>query len=203
MGADTKPAKAWWEFWIALGGLTIAAFAFWIGWDQFEVANKTYRANALTGFLGRFDDEATRQARTTLVRYQEAVKRLCPVQNPNTCGDDFVKQKTTEYFGYYVYWTVNTKRPADLPLPNGVKTEKFILEVDQSRRRVKNFFESVMVFQRLQLTKREDVAQRWGKSTGVFLRRVWLPVELGQNQALRYGRDDQDQKAESLVKYFE
>jgi hypothetical protein len=82
-------------------------------------------------------------------------------------------------------------------MPPPSSTE-FLRQVDQSRQKIKNFYEDVIVFSEAgQLTRAfqdKVLKARFHRNAGDFLECVWLPVELGQTAALYQGRKDDDSK---------
>jgi hypothetical protein len=144
------------------------------------------------------------KARLTLERYFYLLSgdKISPA--------DLAKQ-TEEYFRSFVYQkatpapgrlTDRTKFGSDRE-----KQEEFLRQVDQSRRRVKNFYEDIVVFTEGRLITnafREKVLKgRFYRNTGDFLECFWLPVELGQNAALYQGRKaDNDKRACQVVDWY-
>jgi hypothetical protein len=118
---------------------------------------------------------------------------------------------TEDYFKSFVY---QKAAPAAGRLADRVKfgsdrekQEDFLRQVDQSRRRVKNFYEDIIVFSEgKRITKafsEKVLTTRFDRNTGDFLECFWLPVELGQNAALYQGRKaDNDRRACQVVDWY-
>ena len=154
--------------------------------------------------LSRFNADEMWKARLTLERYFYLLSgdKISPA--------DLAKQ-TEEYFRSSVY---QKAAPATGRLADRVKfgsdrekQEDFLRQVDQSRHRVKNFYEDIIVFTEGGLitnaVKEKVIKGRFSRNTGDFLECFWLPVELGQNAALYQGRKaDTDERACRVINWY-
>ena len=189
-----------WEAVAALA-VVIAAVAALFAWSQ-SVDTETRQVSS--ELLNRFNADEMWKSRLTLERYFYLLSgdKISPA--------DFSKQ-TEEYFRSSVYQKAAL---ATGRLPDRVKfgsdrekQEEFLRQVDQSRHRVKNFYEDIIVFTEGGLITnavREKVLKgRFSRNTGDFLECFWLPVELGQNAALYQGRKaDTDERACRVVNWY-
>jgi hypothetical protein len=189
-----------WEAVTALGAAIAAGVAVF-AWSQ-SVDTETRQMSS--ELLNRFNADEMWKARLTLERYFYLLSgdKISPA--------DLAKQ-TEEYFRSSVYQkavlapgrlTDRAKFGSDRE-----KQEEFLRQVDQSRRRVKNFYEDIIVFTEGGLITRairERVLKaRFSRNTGDFLECFWLPVELGQNAALYQGRKpDNDERACRVVNWY-
>jgi len=189
-----------WEAATALAAV-IAAGAAVFAWSQ-SVDTETRQISS--ELLDRFNSDEMWKARLTLERYYYLLSG-----DKITPGD--LAKLTEEYFRAFVYQKA-------VPIPGKLadrikfgndreKQEEFLRQVDQSRRRVKNFYEDIIVFTEGRLITnafREKVLKgRFYRNTGDFLECFWLPVELGQNAALYQGRKaDNDKRACQLVDWY-
>lgn len=155
--------------------------------------------------LNEFNSDEMWKARLTLQRYYYLLS------GDKTAPADLARQ-TEDYFKAFVYQKAPppTGRPAaDRSKFGGDrdKQEEFLRQVDQSRQKIKNFYEDVIVFSEnglLTSAFREKVLKtRFYRNAGDFLECFWLPVELGQNAALYQGRkDDNDRRACQVVDWY-
>jgi len=189
-----------WEAVAALGAM-IAAAAAVFAWNQ-SVDTETRQISS--ELLNRFNSDEMWKARLTLERYFYLVSgdKIAPAD---------VAKLTEEYFRSSVYQKV---APPTARLMDRIKfgtdrdkQDDFLRQVDQSRRRVKNFYEDIIVFSEGRLITnafREKVLKgRFYRNTGDFLECFWLPVELGQNAALYQGRKaDNDKRACQVVDWY-
>jgi hypothetical protein len=189
-----------WEAVAALGAVVAAAAAVF-AWSQ-SVDTETRQISS--ELLNRFNSDEMWKARLTLERYYYLVSgdKMTPAD---------LSKLTEEYFKSFVY---QKAAPAAARLTDRVKfgsdkekQEEFLRQVDQSRRRVKNFYEDIIVFSEGRLITnafREKVLKgRFYRNTGDFLECFWLPVELGQNAALYQGRKaDNDKRACHVVDWY-
>jgi hypothetical protein len=176
----------------------VAAVAAWRGTIVTE-------ARRVSGELqNQFNSDDMWKARLTLQRYYYLLS------GDKTAPADLARQ-TEDYFKAFVY----QKAPA----PSGGrsssnrfggdrdKQEEFLRQVDQSRQKIKNFYEDVIVFSEnglLTTAFQEKVLKtRFSRNAGDFLECFWLPVELGQNAALYQGRkEDSDKRACRVVDWY-
>jgi hypothetical protein len=148
-----------------------------------------------TDLFNRFNSDEMWKARLTLERYYNLLSgdKITPAE--------FAKQ-TEEYFKSFVYQkaVLTGGRFADrLKFGNDrEKQEEFFRQLDQSRRRVKNFYEDIMVFTESGLitkTVNERILKaRFQRNTADYLECFWLPVELGQSAALYQARKPETDK---------
>ena len=189
-----------WEAVLALGAvIAVGAAAF--AWSQ---SVNTEARLVSSELLNRFNSDEMWKARLTLERYFYLLSgdKIPPA--------DLAKQ-TEEYFRSLVY---QKAMPATGRSPDRVKfgsdrdkQEEFLRQVDQSRRRIKNFYEDIIVFTEGKLItnafKEKVLKGRFYRNTGDFLECFWLPVELGQNAALYQGRKpDNDKRACQVVDWY-
>jgi hypothetical protein len=210
--AGTKPIAAFgaaigllrnlkrWEPVTALGA-AIAAGAAVFAWSQ---SVDTESRQISSDLLSRFNSDEMWKARLTLERYYYLLSgdKIAPAD---------LTRLTEEYFKAFVY---QKTVPASGRLADRVKfgsdrekQEEFLRQVDQSRERVKNLYEDIIVFSEGRLvtaTFREKVLKaRFRRNTGDFLECFWLPVELGHNAALYLGRKaDNDKRACQVVDWY-
>jgi hypothetical protein len=152
----------------------------------------------------QFNSDEMWKARLTLERYYYLLG------GDRTAPGDFTRQ-TEDYFKAMVYQKA--------ALPNNRNGERskfgadrdrqddFLRQVDQSRQKIKNFYEDVIVFSEKGLLTdafREKVLKaRFYRNAGDFLECFWLPVELGQKAALYQGRkDDNEKRACQVVNWY-
>jgi hypothetical protein len=177
----------------------IAALAAWRG----TLDTETRRVSG--ELQNQFNSDDMWKARLTLQRYYYLLS------GDKTAPADLARQ-TEDYFKAFVYQKA--------PVPSGGrsgdrnrfggdrdKQEEFLRQVDQSRQKVKNFYEDVIVFSENGLLTRafqEKVLKtRFSRNAGDFLECFWLPVELGQNAALYQGRkEDSDKRACQMVDWY-
>lgn len=155
--------------------------------------------------LNEFNSDDMWKARLTLQRYYYLLS------GDKTAPADLARQ-TEDYFKAFVYQKAPppTGRPAADRSKFGSdrdKQEEFLRQVDQSRQKIKNFYEDVIVFSENGLLTgafREKVLKaRFYRNAGDFLECFWLPVELGQSAALYQGRkDDSDKRACQVVDWY-
>ena len=182
---------------VAVAAAAAAVFA----WGQ-SVDTETRQISS--ELLNRFNSDEMWKARLTLERYYYLLSgdRIAPAD---------LARLTEEYFKSFVYQKV---APAAGRLTDRVKfggdrerQEDFLRQVDQSRSRVKNFYEDIIVFSESRLItnalKEKVLKSRFYRNTGDFLECFWLPVELGQNAALYQGRKaDNDKRACQVVDWY-
>ena len=155
--------------------------------------------------LNEFNSDEMWKARLTLQRYYYLLS------GDKTAPADLARQ-TEDYFKAFVYQKAPppSGRPAADRSKFGSdrdKQEEFLRQVDQSRHKIKNFYEDVIVFSEnglLTSAFREKVLKaRFYRNAGDFLECFWLPVELGQNAALYQGRKyDNDKRACQVVDWY-
>jgi hypothetical protein len=177
----------------------VAAVAAWRGTVDTE-------SRRVSGELhNQFNSDEMWKARLTLQRYYYLLS------GDKTAPADLARQ-TEDYFKAFVY----QKAPAPAGRSSGDrnkfggdrdKQEEFLRQVDQSRQKIKNFYEDVIVFSEnglLTSAFREKVLKaRFYRNAGDFLECFWLPVELGQTAALYQGRkDDNDKRACQVVDWY-
>jgi hypothetical protein len=153
----------------------------------------------------QFNSDEMWKARLTLQRYYYLLS------GDKTAPADLARQ-TEDYFKVFVYQKAPppTGRPAADRSKFGSdrdRQEEFLRQVDQSRQKIKNFYEDVIVFSEnglLTSAFQEKVLKaRFYRNAGDFLECFWLPVELGQNAALYQGRkDDNDRRACQVVDWY-
>jgi hypothetical protein len=186
---------------VAVLGAVVAVGAAAFAWSQ---SAGTEMRQVSSELLSRFNSDEMWKAGLTLERYYYLLA------GDKTTPADLAKL-TEEYFKSFVY---QKAVPAAGRLADRVrfgsdreKQEEFLRQVDQSRRRIKNFYEDVIVFSESRLITsafREKVLKgRFYRNTGDFLECFWLPVELGQNAALYQGRKpDNDKRACQVVDWY-
>jgi hypothetical protein len=177
----------------------IAAVAAWRGAVNIE----TQRVSG--DLFNQFNSDDMWKARLTLQRYYYLLS------GDKTAPADLARQ-TEDYFKAFVYQKSpppTGRQAADRNKFGGDrdKQEEFLRQVDQSRQKIKNFYEDVIVFSESGLLSpafREKVLKgRFYRNAGDFLECFWLPVELGQNAALYQGRkDDTDRRACQVVDWY-
>jgi hypothetical protein len=180
----------------------VAAVAALLAWRG-TVDTETRRVSGQ--LLNEFNSDEMWKARLTLQRYYYLVS------GDKTAPADLARQ-TEDYFKAFVYQ--KSPPPAGRQAQDRNKfgsdrdkQEEFLRQVDQSRQKIKNFYEDVIVFsENGQLTRafQEKVLKaRFYRNAGDFLECFWLPVELGQNAALYQGRkDDSDKRACQVVDWY-
>jgi hypothetical protein len=154
--------------------------------------------------FGRFNSDEMWKARLTLERFYFLLS------GDKATPADLAKQ-TEDYFRSLVYQkaALTGTRSADR-LKFGSdreKQEEFLRQVDQSRGRVKNFYEDIIVFTESGLITKEVneriLKARFQRNTGDYLECFWLPVELGQSAALYQGRKPEtDKRACQVVDWY-
>jgi hypothetical protein len=176
-----------------------AAVAAWRGTVDIE----TRRVSG--ELLNQFNSDDMWKARLTLQRYYYLLS------GDKTAPADLARQ-TEDYFKVFVYQKSpppTGRQAADRNKFGGDrdKQEEFLRQVDQSRQKIKNFYEDVIVFSEnglLTSAFQEKVLKaRFYRNAGDFLECFWLPVELGQNAALYQGRkDDNEKRACQVVDWY-
>jgi hypothetical protein len=152
--------------------------------------------------LDQFNSDEMWKAHLTLERYYYVLS------GDKTAPADLARQ-TEDYFKTFVY------QKAALPSGRGGnkfgsdrdRQEDFLRQVDQSRQKIKNFYEDVIIFSENRLLTnafREKVLKtRFRRNAGDFLECFWLPVELGQSAALYQGRKaDNEKRACQVVDWY-
>ncbi len=176
----------------------VAAVAAWRG----TVDSETRRVSG--ALLNAFNSDDMWRARLTLERYYYLL--LGDKSSPAELA-----RQTEDYFKSLVYLKapLATGRAADRNRfgSDRDKQEDFLRQVDQSRQRIKNFYEDVIVFSDSGLLTsafREKVLKtRFDRNAGDFLECFWLPVELGRNAALYQGRKaDNEKRACQVVDWY-
>lgn len=154
--------------------------------------------------FSRFNSDEMWKARLTLERYYYLLS------GDKSTPAEFAKQ-TEDYFKSFVYQkaVLSGGRSADrLKFGNDrEKQEEFFRQLDQSRRRVKNFYEDIMVFTEGGLITKavnESILKaRFHRNSADYLECFWLPVELGQNAALYQGRKaETDKQACQVIDWY-
>lgn len=154
--------------------------------------------------LNQFNSDEMWKARLTLQRYYYLLS------GDRTPPADLARQ-TEDYFKALVYQKAASSagRSADRSKlgADRDRQEDFLRQVDQSRQKIKNFYEDVIVFSENRLLTnafREKVLKtRFNRNAGDFLECFWLPVELGQNAALYQGRKaDNEKRACQVVDWY-
>jgi hypothetical protein len=152
----------------------------------------------------QFNSDEMWKARLTLERYYYLLQgdRIAPA--------DLARQ-TEDYFKAMVY------QKALLPNNRSAERNKFgadrdrqddfLRQVDQSRQKIKNFYEDVIVFSENRLLtnafQEKVLKTRFYRNAGDFLECFWLPVELGQKAALYQGRkEDNEKRACQVVNWY-
>jgi hypothetical protein len=152
----------------------------------------------------QFNSDEMWKARLTLERYYHLL------QGDKTPPADLARQ-TEDYFKAMVYQKA--------ALPNNRNSERnkfggdrdrqddFLRQVDQSRQKIKNFYEDVIVFSEKGLLtgafQEKVLKTRFYRNAGDFLECFWLPVELGQKAALYQGRKaDNEKRACQVVDWY-
>jgi hypothetical protein len=152
----------------------------------------------------QFNSDEMWRARLTLERYYYLLA------GDRTAPADLARQ-TEDYFKAMVYQKAalpnNRNAERNKFGPDRDRQDDFMRQVDQSRRKIKNFYEDVIVFSESGLvtnTFREKVLKpRFYRNAGDFLECFWLPVELGQNAALYQGRkEDNEKRACQVVNWY-
>jgi hypothetical protein len=178
----------------------VAALAAWRG----TLDTETRRVSG--ELQNQFNSDDMWKARLTLQRY------FYLLSGDKTAPADLARQ-TEDFFKIFVYQRA--------PVPSGGrsstdrnrfgsdrdKQEEFLRQVDQSRQRIKNFYEDVIVFSEAGLLTKpfqeKVLKSRFYRNAGDFLECFWLPVELGQNAALYQGRkEDSDRRACQVVDWY-
>jgi hypothetical protein len=172
----------------------------------------TERRQASGEFLKGFDSDDVWRARLTLVRYHHL---LC--NDPRRPKHDFQFVEyaialTLEYTAYYVYHDHQlmpaTNAESELGQMKEEGMENFFLEVDKSRRRLKTFYQDIMIAVKQGIVnldfERDFISIRFYQHAGDFLTRYWSPVEIGQNKALYtdLGRENA-QFSTDMVDFFQ
>jgi hypothetical protein len=187
--------------WLSAGAAVIAAVAAVAAWRG-TVDTETRRVSG--ELLDQFNSDDMWRARLTLQRYYYLLS------GDKTAPADLARQ-TEDYFKAFVYQKAPPPagRNTDRSRFGGDrdKQEEFLRQVDQSRQKIKNFYEDVIVFSESgQLTRAfqdKVLKARFYRNAGDFLECFWLPVELGQNAALYQGRkDDSDRRACQVVDWY-
>jgi hypothetical protein len=176
----------------------VAAVAAWRG----TVDTETRR---VSGELhNQFNSDEMWKARLTLERYYYLL------QGDKTAPADLARQ-TEDYFKAMVY------QKASLPNNRNAERNKFgsdrdrqddfLRQVEQSRQKIKNFYEDVIVFSENRLLtsafQEKVLKTRFYRNAGDFLECFWLPVELGQKAALYQGRKtDNEKRACQVVDWY-
>ena len=176
----------------------VAAVAAWLG----TVDSETRRVSA--DLLTQFNSDEMWKARLTLERYYYLLA------GDRTAPGDLARQ-TEDYFKAMVYQkaALPNNRNQDRNKFGGDRDrqEDFLRQVDQSRQKIKNFYEDVIVFSEHRLLTnafRDKVLKtRFHRNAGDFLECFWLPVELGQNAALYQGRKaDNEKRACQMIDWY-
>jgi hypothetical protein len=179
----------------------VAAVAAVLAWGG-TVDSETRRVSA--ELLGQFNSDDMWKARLTLQRYYYLLS------GDRTAPADLARQ-TEDYFKALVYQkaALPNNRNADRNKFGGDRDrqEDYLRQVDQSRQKIKNFYEDVIVYSENRLLTnafREKVLKtRFYRNAGDFLECFWLPVELGQNAALYQGRKaDNEKRACQVVDWY-
>jgi hypothetical protein len=179
----------------------VAAVLALMAWDG-TLDTETRRVSA--ELLNQFNSDEMWKARVTLQRYYYLLS------GDRTPPADLSRQ-TEDYFRALVYQKAafSAGRSADRSKfgADRDKQEDFLRQVDQSRQKIKNFYEDVIVFSENRLLTnafREKVLKtRFNRNAGDFLECFWLPVELGQNAALYQGRKaDNEKRACQVVDWY-
>jgi hypothetical protein len=179
----------------------VAAVAAVLAWRG-TLDSETRRVSA--ELLSQFNSDEMWKARLTLQRYYYLL------QGDRTAPVDLARQ-TEDYFKALVYQkgALPNNRNAERNKFGGDRDrqEDFLRQVDQSRQRIKTFYEDVIVYSENGLLTgafREKVLKaRFYRNAGDFLECFWLPVELGQNAALYQGRkEDNDKRACQVVNWY-
>jgi hypothetical protein len=179
----------------------IAAVAAVMAWRG-TVDTETRRVSA--ELLDAFNSDDMWKARLTLQRYYYLLS------GDKTAPADLARQ-TEDYFKSFVYQ--KTPLPAGRNAGNNRfggdrdRQDEFLRQVDQSRQKIKNFYEDVIVFYEAGLLTKpfqdKVLKSRFHRNAGDFLECFWLPVELGQNAALYQGRkDDTDRRACAMIDWY-
>jgi hypothetical protein len=183
---------------VAAVAAAVAAVAVWFG----AVDSETRRVSA--DLLTQFNSDEMWKARLTLERYYYLLA------GDRTAPGDLARQ-TEDYFKTLVYQkaTLPNNRNQDRNRfgSDRDRQEDFLRQVDQSRQRIKNFYEDVIVFSEHRLLTnafRDKVLKtRFHRNAGDFLECFWLPVELGQNAALYQGRKaDNERRACQVIDWY-
>jgi hypothetical protein len=185
---------------IAIAAVVAAVLALlaWAG----TIDTETRRVSA--ELLNQFNSDEMWKARLTLQRYYYLLS------GDKTPPADLARQ-TEDYFKALVYQKAAfpASRSADRSKfgADRDRQEDFLRQVDQSRQKIKNFHEDVIVFSENRLLTnafREKVLKtRFSRNAGDFLECFWLPVELGQNAALYQGRKaDNEKRACQVIDWY-
>jgi hypothetical protein len=179
----------------------VAAAAALLVWGG-TIDTETRRVSA--ELLDQFNSDEMWKARLTLQRFYYLLS------GDKTAPADLARQ-TEDYFKAFVYQkaALPASRTADRNKfgADRDRQEDFLRQVDQSRQKIKNFYEDVIVFSESRLLTnafREKVLKtRFYRNAGDFLECFWLPVELGQNAALYQGRKaDNEKRACQVVDWY-
>jgi hypothetical protein len=180
--------------WLSAVAAVVAAIAAVQAWRG---TVNTEASRVSTELLDQFNSDDMWKARLTLQRYYYLLS------GDKAAPADLARQ-TEDYFKAFVYQKTPPPAGRNAGDRNNRfggdrdKQEEFLRQVDQSRQKIKNFYEDVIVFSESgQLTKAfQDKAlkARFHRNAGDFLECFWLPVELGQTAALYQGRKDDDGK---------
>lgn len=215
------PFKAAWRVIAAAGGAVAGAVGSLFRQERLAaVAAIVAAVAAVAAWRGTVDTEQRRvsgqlhnefnsdemwRARLTLQRYYYLLS------GDKTAPADLARQ-TEDYFKAFVYQKAAPPGGRQASDRNRFgsdrdKQEEFLRQVDQSRQKIKNFYEDVIVFSESGLITnafREKVLKaRFYRNAGDFLECFWLPVELGQNAALYQGRkNDSDRRACQVVDWY-
>src|SRR5262252_2045737 len=197
------PVVKRWEFLVAI----VAALAAVMLWLQSAATETRQISNDL---LDRFDGDEMWTARLTLQRYYFILAADDKMPANAKKKIDYLTEKTAGYFRFFVYQRASNHEPLPELINFKGDTEKqyeFFRQVDQSRRRVKNFFEELIVFSNKGVITRTADAILKGRvypHAADFLECFWLPFEQGQNAALyqRQRLDDEKDKAREMITWY-
>jgi hypothetical protein len=180
-----------------LAGIIMAVIA----WMQ---SVSTEGRQVSTDLISRFDSDEMWKARLTLQRYYYAM-------SGDQIGPTELAKRTEAHYNDFVYQKLGATSGEQLPAQikdetSREKREDYFRQLDQGRRRVKNFHEDLMVFADKRLiteaVSNKLFAGRF-RSTPDFLECFWLPVELGQNAALyRSKKGGKDEGACKVIDWY-
>jgi hypothetical protein len=185
-----------------LSGLAAVGSVFYAR-EQIEQSSATARRDVWNQFLLRFDDDKMWEARKNILEFKARLRRNARAPKEPEKFREFMGQQSQAYLSRYVYSTADSI-PDDILLDLAEQDrQKYFEELDQSRRRIKNFYQSVMLFIKDDPANEKVLKDRWNFGTVTFLESDWLPVEHGQNAALHGSQSSQsDEDAVGMVDWY-
>jgi len=182
-------------------GLT-AGFSYW----QVHEAGRMSRWSVWSNFLAQYDSDDMWQSKATMRRYLKDLRRMPGAPQDKDEFQNFATDHAERFIGHYVYYRNRATDDSDYEFFDKDETskERYFSELDRCRRRVKTFFEQVMLFTKNDLVDERGLGERWGRETVEFLRNVWLPIEKGQNNTAddKQEADDENAQSDEMVEWF-